>query len=211
VNLILLGPPGAGKGTQAARLKDEFGLAHISTGEMLRSHVKAQDELGMKAKEYMDSGQLVPDELVRDMLLADLPDNGFLLDGYPRRVAQAETLEQALDARGKGIDSALFMDVDDALVVERISGRRQCKNGHVFHIKYNPPEQEGICDVCGCPLIQRDDDKPETVQERLNVYHRDTRPLAEFYAARGSLVYIDASGSTDDVFAQLSRAITRLM
>lgn len=193
MRLIILGAPGAGKGTQAEFLSQKFEIPHISTGDILRENVKSQTELGKKAKEYMDKGLLVPDELVieivRDRLIKDDCKNGFLLDGFPRTIAQAEALENVLSQLGQKIDKVLNIEVPDEKILERMSGRRICKScGASFHMIYRPPKVEGVCDVCGGELYQRDDDKEETVKKRLEVYHAQTQPLIDYYKQKGLLV-----------------------
>lgn len=193
MRLILLGAPGAGKGTQAEYLSKRFSIPHISTGDILRENVKNETELGKKAKEYMDKGLLVPDEIVieivKDRLSKEDCKNGFLLDGFPRTIAQAEALDKVLEELGQKIDKVLNIEVPDEKILERMSGRRICKNcGASFHVIYRPPQKEGVCDVCGGELYQREDDKEETVKKRLEVYHAQTQPLIDYYKAKGLLV-----------------------
>jgi adenylate kinase len=206
LNLILLGPPGAGKGTQAARLRDDFDLRYIATGDLLREHRARETDLGLRAARYMASGRLVPDDLVTAMVaeeIEDAPGGGFLLDGFPRTLAQADALDAELDRRGHPLSAVLLIDVPDDVLVERIGGRRQCPDGHVYHVIFDPPAREGICDHDGKPLMQRDDDKPETVRERLRVYHEQTEPLVERYAAQDLLRRIDGTLAPDEVYEQL--------
>jgi adenylate kinase len=200
LNLILLGPPGAGKGTQAARLRDDFGLAYIATGDLLRGHVREETELGRQAKKYMDDGALVPDDLVIDMIfdkVEDEGDDGFLLDGFPRTIAQADALAEELERRGRKLTAVLLIEAPDEVVIERLSGRRQCSNGHLYHVTYDPPKHDDVCDQCGKPLRQRDDDRPEVIEKRLRTYHEQTVPLIEYYEQRGLLRRFD--GTRDKV------------
>lgn len=204
MRVILLGPPGAGKGTQAGRIAETFGIPHISTGDILRANVRAGTELGAKAKSYMDAGDLVPDEVILgmmgDRLAEDDAKDGFLFDGFPRTVPQAEALEQLLIERDQPIDVVLRMLVDTKEVVQRLTGRRTCTNcGAVFHVDYDPPKVEGVCDRCGGELVQRDDDSEDVVLNRLEVYRRSTEPLEEFYWGRGLLRDVEAVGSVDEV------------
>jgi adenylate kinase len=204
VNLVLLGPPGAGKGTQADRLRSDFNLPYYSTGIILREAVDAQSELGKKAKEYMDSGDLVPDELICDVIAERFDsgeaDDGFLLDGFPRTVGQAEMLDRLLDSRGRELTAVLLIEAPDDEVVRRLSGRRTCAKGqHVYHLEFDPPKHEGVCDQDGSRLIQRDDDKPETVRKRLAVYHEQTEPLVDWYNDKGVLRRFDGTRSPDEV------------
>ncbi|MHB8694262.1 MAG: adenylate kinase [Solirubrobacteraceae bacterium] len=215
MNLILFGPPGAGKGTQAERLRGDFRLPFISTGEMLRASVKEGTELGKQAKSYMDSGGLVPDELIVAMaaqrLEQDDARDGFILDGFPRTVAQAEALDEQLSRLGRRITTALLIDVPDEEVVKRISGRRVCvKAGHNYHVDFDPPKNEGICDQDGSRLIQRDDDKPDVVRNRLAVYHEKTAPLIEYYDSRGLMRRIDGTRSPADVHNHIRAVIATL-
>ncbi len=194
LNLILLGPPGAGKGTQAERLRGDFNLPYLATGDMLRAHVKEGSELGQKAKEFMDAGDLVPDELIIAMLLEKIDaegDDGFLLDGFPRTVPQADALDRAIGDRSRRLTAALLIDAPDEVLVRRISGRRVAQSGRVYHVDSDPPEVDGVDDEDGSPLIIRDDDKPETVKNRLETYHRQTVPLIEYYESRGILQRFD--------------------
>jgi adenylate kinase len=215
LNLILLGPPGAGKGTQAERLTEDFKLPYIATGDMLRAEVKEGTELGAKAKEFMDRGDLVPDDVIIGMILrcvngAECAD-GFLLDGFPRNVEQAEALEQALEGLGRKLNGVLLIDVPDEEIVRRISGRRLCaKSGHVYHVDFDPPKHEGVCDQDGSKLIQRDDDKPETVQKRLDVYHDQTAQLIPFYEDRGLLRRFDGTRSPTEVHDHIRANIATL-
>jgi adenylate kinase len=212
LNLILLGPPGAGKGTQAQFIAAQFAIPKISTGDIFRANVSQGSELGVTAKKYMDAGDLVPDEvtnaMVRERLKEDDAVDGFLLDGFPRNVPQAETLQEMLNDMGLNLDVVLELVVDDEEVIRRLSGRRTCRScGHIWHVDFDPPVREGICDHCGGELFQRDDDKPDTVQHRLDVYVEQTAPLISYYAEQGILLGIDATGPVDDV---TERAIAAL-
>ncbi|MEU2561745.1 adenylate kinase [Streptomyces longispororuber] len=213
MRIVLVGPPGAGKGTQAAFLAKNLSIPHISTGDLFRANISQQTELGKLAKSYMDAGNLVPDEVTIGMAKARMaqPDaeNGFLLDGFPRNVSQAESLDEALKADGQKLDAVLDLEVPEDEVVKRIAGRRICRNdsAHVFHVTYSAPRQEGVCDVCGGDLYQREDDKEETVRKRLDVYHRETEPIIDHYKAQGLVVTISALGKVDEV---TKRAMTAL-
>lgn len=205
MKIIMLGAPGAGKGTQAKMIAEKYGIPHISTGDIFRSNIKDGTELGMEAKKYMDQGLLVPDELTVKILLdrvarADCR-NGYVLDGFPRTIPQAEVLDQALEKIGDQIDFAINVSVPDENIVKRMSGRRACVGcGATYHIEHIPPKKEGICDTCGMELILREDDKPETVQNRLSVYHSQTQPLIEFYQKKGILQTVDGTVDMKAVF-----------
>jgi adenylate kinase len=204
VRLVLVGPPGAGKGTQAQFIAAHFAIPKISTGDIFRANVSQGTELGMAAKRYMDAGDLVPDKItiamVRDRLAEDDASDGFLLDGFPRNVPQAETLDAMLAEFGIKLDVVLELVVDDEEVVRRLSGRRTCRTcGHIWHVDFEPPDKDGICDDCGGDLFQRDDDRPETIRHRLDVYAEQTAPLIAFYADRGILIGIDATGLVEDI------------
>ena len=204
MRLVLVGPPGAGKGTQAEFISAHLSVPKISTGDIFRANVSQGTPLGREAKKYMDAGDLVPDEItvgmVRDRLAEDDAGKGFLLDGFPRNVPQARTLDDLLLEAGTPLDVVLELVVDDDEVVRRLSGRRTCRNcGHIWHVDFDPPTVEGVCDSCGGELFQRDDDKPETIRHRLEVYYEQTAPLVGHYAGEGILVGIDATGPVDDV------------
>lgn len=205
MKIIMLGAPGAGKGTQAKMIAKKYGIPHISTGDIFRANIKENTELGKKAKTYMDKGQLVPDELVVDLVIDRFkaPDceKGYVLDGFPRTIPQAEALENALNKINEKIDYAIDVDVPDENIVNRMGGRRACVGcGATYHIVYNPTKVEGKCDTCGAELILRDDDKPETVLNRLDVYHKQTQPLIDFYTERGILKSVDGTQDMNDVF-----------
>jgi adenylate kinase len=217
LNLVLLGPPGAGKGTQAERLVEDFGLPYYSTGIILREAVAEESELGRQAKKYMDDGELVPDELINNVIAERLDsgeaDEGFLLDGFPRTIGQAEMLEDMLTGRGRAVTSALLIEAPDDEVVRRLSGRRTCAKGnHVYHLEFDPPKNEGVCDQDGSRLIQRDDDKAETVRKRLSVYHDQTEPLIKWYEDRGLLRRFEGTRPPDEVHDRIraTLATTRL-
>jgi adenylate kinase len=215
LNLILLGPPGAGKGTQAARLTEDFHLPYIATGDMLRAAVKDGTELGKKAKQYMDRGDLVPDDVIIGMILdcMDGPEcaDGFLLDGFPRNVQQAESLEEAMKEKGRAITATLLIDVPDDEVVKRISGRRVCqKNGHVYNVFSDPPTHDEVCDQDGSRLVQREDDAEDVVRNRLAVYHEQTSPLTAFYEDRGVLKRFDGLRSPTEVHDHIRATIATL-
>ena len=204
----MLGAPGAGKGTQAKMIAKEYGIPHISTGDIFRANIKEGTELGKEAKTYMDAGQLVPDELTVKILLdrvaKDDCKNGYVLDGFPRTIPQAEVLDEALTKLGDKIDFAIDVDVPDENIVRRMGGRRACVTcGATYHIEHVPPKKEGICDTCGSELILRDDDKPETVSNRLKVYHDQTQPLIDFYTKKGVLKSVDGTVDMMDVFAAI--------
>lgn len=212
MKIIMLGAPGAGKGTQAQMIADKYEIPHISTGDIFRENVKKGTELGLEAKKYMDQGLLVPDELTVKILLdrvaQDDCKNGYVLDGFPRTIPQAEVLDKAIAELGDKIDYAINVDVPDENIIRRMSGRRACLAcGATFHIEHVPPKQEGICDKCGKELVQRDDDKEETVKNRLEVYHKQTQPLIDFYTKQGVLRTVDGTVDMKDVFT----AITALL
>ena len=205
MKIVMLGAPGAGKGTQAQMMAEKYGIPHISTGDIFRANIKNGTELGKKAKAFMDAGQLVPDELTVELLLdrvkADDCAKGYILDGFPRTIPQAQVLTDTLAKTGEKIDYAIDVDVPDENIVARMSGRRSCpKCGASYHISFIPPKKEGICDHCGAALIQRDDDKPGTVQNRLTVYHDQTQPLIDFYAQKGALRTVDGTKGMNEVF-----------
>ncbi len=208
-NLVFLGPPGAGKGTQAKRLAKDLGLVHISTGDILRDAVKNQTPLGKKAKEYMDRGELVPDDLIIALIEEVMPpEGGVIFDGFPRTIAQAEALDEMLDRKGLKLDAVILFDVPDEVVVERLSGRRVCPScGAVYHIKFNPPKEDEICDRCGTKLVQREDDREEVVRNRLEVYRKQTAPLIEYYERKGILIRLDASKDIDEVYQELRKVV----
>lgn len=209
MKIIMLGAPGAGKGTQAKMIADRYGLPHISTGDIFRANIKNGTELGIEAKKYMDQGLLVPDELTVKILLdrvaQDDCSNGYVLDGFPRTIPQAQVLDKALAELGDKIDYAINVDVPDENIINRMSGRRACVAcGETYHIVHVPTKVEGICDRCGKELILRDDDKPETVKNRLNVYHEQTQPLIDFYTAKGVLKSVDGTVDRKDVFTSIT-------
>jgi adenylate kinase len=215
LNLILIGPPGAGKGTQADRLRDDFRMPFISTGDMLRENVKQETELGKAAKEHMDAGGLVPDDLIVAMAAKRLEEDdardGFILDGFPRTIAQAEALDEQMEREGRSITGVLLLEVPDADIIKRIAGRRVCvKGGHNYHTEYDPPKRDGVCDQDGSKLIQRDDDKPEVVANRLKVYHELTSPLVDFYDERGLLRRIDGTRTPAQVHDHIRAVIATL-
>ena len=206
--ILLMGPPGAGKGTQAARLIEKYGIPQISTGDMFRAAIKNETPLGVEAKKYIDAGQLVPDSvtvgIVRDRLVKDDCKSGFILDGFPRTIPQAYALDEALAKDGEKIEFAIDIEVPDENIINRMSGRRSCKDcGAIFHVQYNPPKKENCCDVCGGELILRDDDKAETVKKRLDVYHEQTAPLIAHYKEAGSLHEIDGTQDIKVVFEEI--------
>ena len=208
MKIIMLGAPGAGKGTQAKQIADKYHIPHISTGDIFRANIKNGTELGKKAKEYMDQGALVPDELtcdlVMDRIAQDDAKNGFVLDGFPRTIPQAEALTAALEKIGQKMDFAIDVDVPDENIVNRMSGRRACLNcGATYHIVSIPPKKEGICDRCGSEIVLRDDDKPETVQKRLTVYHEQTQPLIDYYKKQGILQSVDGTVPMEEVFRSI--------
>jgi adenylate kinase len=216
LNLILLGPPGAGKGTQAERLREDFGLPHISTGDILRAQVAESTELGNKAQRYMDAGELVPDDIIvgmiRDRINTGDARDGFLLDGFPRNVKQADALAEALGELDRRLTAALLIDVPDDELVRRLAGRRVCvKNpSHIYHVEFDPPKHEGVCDQDGSRLIQREDDKEETIRKRLDVYHSQTEPLIDYYDRAGLLRRFDGRRSAEDVHDHLRAAVATL-
>ena len=208
MKIIMLGAPGAGKGTQAKQIASKYQIPHISTGDIFRANIKNGTELGKKAKEYMDQGLLVPDELTCDLVMDRISQddcaNGFVLDGFPRTIPQAEALDAALTQVGAKMDFAIDVDVPDSHIVNRMSGRRACLNcGATYHVVAIPPKKEGICDTCGKELVLRDDDKPETVQKRLDVYHDQTQPLIDYYKNQGILKSVDGTVPMEEVFANI--------
>lgn len=205
MKIVMLGAPGAGKGTQAKMISEKYGIPHISTGDIFRANIKEGTELGKKAKAYMDEGKLVPDELTCDLVVdriaQDDAQKGYVLDGFPRTIPQAEALTNALNERGEKLDFAIDVEVPDENIVNRMSGRRACvKCGGTYHIKYNPTKVEGVCDACGGELTLRDDDKPEVVADRLKVYHEQTQPLIDYYSKEGILKEVDGTVDLKDVF-----------
>ncbi len=207
--LVFLGPPGAGKGTQAKLLSQEFGFRHVSTGDMLREAVKNKTPLGLKAKEYMDRGDLVPDELVIAMVEEIiLQEKDVVLDGFPRTIGQALSLKDVLKKHAKDVDKVFLFDIDDEIVVERLSGRRVCPNcGSVYHVKFSPPKKDEICDVCGTKLIQREDDKEEVIRRRLEVYRRQTAELVDFYKKENKLISLDSRKGIEDLYGDIKKAV----
>lgn len=212
MRIIMLGAPGAGKGTQAKKIAEKYQIPHISTGDIFRANIKNGTELGNKAKTYMDQGLLVPDELTCDLVVDRIQQddcaNGYVLDGFPRTIPQAEALTKALEKLNSKIDYAVNVEVPDSNIVHRMGGRRACLAcGCTYHVEYNAPKVEGICDVCGAKLVLRDDDKPETVQKRLDVYHDQTQPLIEYYTKAGVLVEVDGTKDIDDVFEDITNIL----
>jgi len=212
LKIIMLGAPGAGKGTQAKKIADKYQIPHISTGDIFRANIKNDTELGRKAKAYMDQGMLVPDELTLELIMDRFlePDceNGYVLDGFPRTIPQAEALTKALEDKGEAIDYAVNVEVPDENIVNRMGGRRACLScGATYHIVHIPTKVEGICDRCGEALVLREDDKPETVQKRLDVYHSQTQPLIEYYTAQGKLAEVDGTVDMEEVFEAIVKIL----
>jgi len=212
MRLILLGPPGVGKGTQAKLLSQHYDIPQISTGDLLREAVSEGTELGKQAKKYMDQGDLVPDDvilgMVEETLQSDKCKDGFILDGFPRTVPQAEGLTAIMNKLGLQLDGVVSLEVDDQVVIERLSARRTCVDcGAIYNVKTNPPEKEGVCDKCGGELILRDDDQPETIKNRLDVYKKQTEPLVDYYSNKGLLVSIDGSKSIDEIQTEIKKRL----
>lgn len=215
LNLVLLGPPGSGKGTQGERLNEDLHLPYYATGDILRAAVRDETELGRTAKGFMDSGDLVPDEVIvgviAEALESDAARDGFILDGFPRTTPQAEALDAKLEELGRGVTAVLLIDVSDEEVVRRLGGRRTCAaNGHVFHVDFNPPEREGVCDIDGSELIVRDDDKPEVIRKRLATYHEKTEPLVSYYDRRSVLRRIAGEAPPDEVTEEVRRTLATM-
>ncbi len=215
LNLVLLGPPGSGKGTQGERLQEDVRLPYWATGDILRAAVREETELGRTAKEYMDAGDLVPDDVIVGVIAERIASpealDGFILDGFPRTTPQAEALDAKLEEMGRGVTAVLLIDVSDEEVVRRLGGRRTCaENGHVFHVEFNPPKQEGVCDIDGSELIVRDDDKPEVIHKRLETYHEKTEPLVSYYDQRSVLRRIEGTASPDDVTEEIRRTLATM-
>ncbi|HEY5943252.1 MAG TPA: adenylate kinase [Solirubrobacterales bacterium] len=215
LNLVLLGPPGSGKGTQGERLNEDLRLPYYATGDILRGAVRDETELGRTAKEYMDRGDLVPDEVIVGVIAERIDSSealdGFILDGFPRTTPQAEALDAKLTELGRAVSGVLLIDVADDEVVRRLGGRRTCEeNGHVFHVEFEPPQEEGICDIDGSPLIVRDDDKPEVIRKRLETYHEKTEPLVSYYDSRSVLRRIEGEAAPDEVAEQIQRTLATL-
>jgi adenylate kinase len=215
LNLVLLGPPGSGKGTQGERLQEDLRLPYYATGDILRGAVREQTELGQTAKEYMDRGDLVPDEVIVGVIAERIDSSeardGFILDGFPRTTPQAEALDAKLGELGRGVTAVLLIDVSDDEVVRRLGGRRTCEaGGHVFHVEFDPPKEEGVCDIDGSPLIVRDDDKPEVIRKRLETYHEKTEPLVSYYDSRSVLRRIAGEAAPEEVAEQVRRTLATL-
>lgn len=215
LNLVLLGPPGSGKGTQGERLNADLRLPYYATGDILRAAVRDETELGRTAKEYMDRGDLVPDEVIVGVIAERIDSSealdGFILDGFPRTTPQAEALDAKLTELGRAVTAVLLIDVSDDEVVRRLGGRRTCEaNGHVFHVEFEPPKQDGVCDIDGSPLIVRDDDKPEVIRKRLETYHEKTEPLVSYYDSRSVLRRIEGESAPDQVAEQIRRTLATL-
>ncbi|MBD5135046.1 MAG: adenylate kinase [Lachnospiraceae bacterium] len=212
MKIIMLGAPGAGKGTQAKKIADKYSIPHISTGDIFRANIKEGTELGKKAKTYMDQGLLVPDDLVVDLVVdrvqQDDCKNGYVLDGFPRTIPQAESLDAALEKLNDKIDYAVNVEVPDENIIRRMSGRRACLGcGATYHIEHIPPKTEGICDTCGKELVLRDDDKPETVKKRLDVYHEQTQPLIDYYTKKNVLAEVDGTKDMEEVFQDIVKVL----
>jgi adenylate kinase len=215
LNLVLLGPPGSGKGTQGERLNEDLRLPYYATGDILRAAVRDETELGREAKEYMDRGDLVPDEVIVGVIAERIDSSeardGFILDGFPRTTPQAEALDAKLSELGRAVTAVLLIDVSDDEVVRRLGGRRTCEaNGHVFHVEFEPPKQEGVCDIDGSALIVRDDDKPEVIRKRLHTYHEKTEPLVSYYDNRSVLRRIEGEAAPEEVAEQVRRTLATL-
>jgi adenylate kinase len=215
LNLVLLGPPGSGKGTQGERLNEDLRLPYYATGDILRAAVREETELGREAKEYMDRGDLVPDEVIVGVIAERIDSSealdGFILDGFPRTMPQAEALDAKLSELSRAVTAVLLIDVSDDEVVRRLGGRRTCEaNGHVFHVEFEPPKEEGVCDIDGSPLIVRDDDEPEVIRKRLETYHEKTEPLVSYYDSRSVLRRIEGEAAPDEVAEQVRRTLATL-
>ncbi|MHC1594266.1 MAG: adenylate kinase [Methanotrichaceae archaeon] len=214
MNIVLLGPPGSGKGTQAKMIAEKYGVVHISTGDILRENVRGGTDLGKEAKTYMDAGKLVPDELliniIKDRLAKPDVAGGYMLDGYPRTTPQAEAMDKILPELGQKIDVVVNIDVPDDELVKRLSGRRMCQCGVSYHLKFNPPKKEGICDVCGGELYHRDDDKEEAILNRLEVYKTQTQPLIDYYNKAGIIASINGAGEIAEIFDEIAVSLDKL-
>jgi len=215
LNLVLLGPPGSGKGTQGERLNEDLRLPYYATGDILRGAVRDETELGKSAKEYMDRGDLVPDEVIVGVIAERIDSeearDGFILDGFPRTTPQAEALDAKLEELGRSVGTVLLIDVSDDEVVKRLGGRRTCEaNGHVFHVDFNPPKVDGVCDIDGSPLLVRDDDKPDVIRKRLATYHEKTEPLVTYYDDKGVLRRVDGERDPDEVTEELRRTLATM-
>ena len=215
MKIVLLGPPGAGKGTQAKSISNRYSIPHISTGDIFRKNISEETPLGIQAKQYIDNGQLVPDEvtinMVKDRLTWEDCKNGYLLDGFPRTVAQAEALQEFLVSRNENLDTALCIEVPSSFILERMTGRRVCEScGASYHVKFNPTKVEGICDVCGSEVVQRKDDREDTVRERLDVYERQTQPLIDFYKEKNLLSTVDGTKAINEVFNDICELFGRV-